>query len=270
MRGLANKRKPIVVVRLNRWMSSQIPSRHGPSNCSFCKHALEERNNTLEGRNSALEEGSTAFEERNIALEERNIALEGTQQCSVCIKYLHLMSMIDPYNAQNNQAKATSRQELDVTALPWANKAEKVPDYAYQLHSHVGKLTVTVINYGERQPGAETVHIRLSRPVEGCDCLDTTNGIAEFSGSGTHLLLYDLFTILVIDVRSMHVRHFALPPRTLFRAVGWEGEAIIGKTHGYAQPISEVKPFGPWPWETIEAEWKAGIGKQLTISPCRL
>ncbi|MFN8441630.1 MAG: hypothetical protein U0175_12700 [Caldilineaceae bacterium] len=148
---------------------------------------------------------------------------------------------------------------LDVAALPWPET--KTPDYAYQLHSQPVDLTVTVVNYGERQPGAETVHLRLSRPVAGVSTFDTTNGVASFSQSGNLLLLHTLFSALVIDCRSMNVWRYTVRNRALFLDLVWEGEQLRGSVIGYGKSMSEAESFGPWSLEEIMQQWQAGLGQ---------
>lgn len=148
---------------------------------------------------------------------------------------------------------------LDVAALPWPET--KTPDYAYQLHSQRVDLTVTVVNYGERQPGAETVHLRLSRPVAGVSIFDTTNGVASFSPSGNLLLLHTLFSALVIDCRSMEVWRYTVRDRALFLNVAWEGEKLRGSIIGYGKSMSEAESFGLWSLEEIMQQWQPGLGQ---------
>jgi hypothetical protein len=77
---------------------------------------------------------------------------------------------------------------------------------------------VTVRNYRERQPGAETIDLCLSRPVAGCSVFHTTNGQARFNPSGARLLLHDFFVIIVIDTLTMTPWRYQLPPRTSFHS----------------------------------------------------
>lgn len=148
---------------------------------------------------------------------------------------------------------------LDVDNLPWPEI--KTPDYAYQLHSQPVDLTVTVVNYGERQPGAETIHLRLSRPVEGVSLFDTTNGEASFSTSGNLLLLHTLFSALVIDCRSMNGWRYTVRDRALFLDLAWKGESVRGRILGYGKQTSEAEPFGPWNLEEIMQQWQPGLGQ---------
>ena len=158
-----------------------------------------------------------------------------------------------------------TRRELGVDVLP--RQDGRAPDYAYQLQSQPGNLTVSVLNYGERQPGAETVHVQFSRPIEGCTCLSTTNGIATFSPSGTRLLLHDLFAIIAIDAHTMKAWHYVLPARTLFLAADWDAELVTGSTLAYGRPTTDAIVFGPWSWEQLVSTWRTGLGEQLTMSP---
>lgn len=70
---------------------------------------------------------------------------------------------------------------------------------------------MTVLNYGERQPGAEDVLLHLSRPVAGQQTFDATNGDATFSASGAYLLLTMPFLLITMDAQTMQAWHFALP-----------------------------------------------------------
>ena len=134
------------------------------------------------------------------------------------------------------------------------------PHYTYQLDSPAGNLTVTMLNYGERQPGAETVDLCLSRPVAGCSVFHTTNGIARFSPSGARLLLHDLFVIILIDTQTMTPWCYQLPTRTLFYGLHWEGEILTGKTLKYGRSVQQADTFGPWDWAAITATWRPGLG----------
>lgn len=83
----------------------------------------------------------------------------------------------------------------------------------------------------------------------------------------THLLLHDLFSIIVVNTHSMKAWHFALPVRNLFLGIRWEGEVIIGKTLGYGRSVSDAELFGPWPWGELILAWHTGLGDRLTMSP---
>jgi hypothetical protein len=133
---------------------------------------------------------------------------------------------------------------------------QRLPDYGMLLTSRPADLQVLVLNYGERQPGAEDVLLKLSRPVMGQEVLDTTNGNASFSTSGRLLALALPFEVIVIQCNDMAARRFALPNRTMLMSAKWADEQLLVRYLAYARPVSEAVTLGPLSWETIVAGWE--------------
>lgn len=158
-----------------------------------------------------------------------------------------------------------SRSELDPANLPWPDVTP--PDYAFQLYSVPANLTVSILNYGERQPGAETIEIRLSASVEGENFFYTTNGNALFSQSGSLLLLHDSFLPIVIDTATLRAWHYKIADRTFLLSPKWDGERLIGSTLGYGKRIPDAEPFGPWSKDDIIQHWQQGLGSWVKTTP---
>jgi hypothetical protein len=164
-----------------------------------------------------------------------------------------------------NQAHipAVTRRGLSRDELAQHPRADRrLPDHGVLLMSVTADLRVMVMNYGERQPGAEDVLLKLSRPVLGLSELDTTNGDAHFSESGRLLVLALPFEVIAIRCEDMHARHFALPNRTMLMSATWNGDQLLVRWLPYARPASETVTLGPLSWEAIAATWAAGLGSQ--------
>lgn len=134
---------------------------------------------------------------------------------------------------------------------------QRLPDHGTLLTSRPADLQVLVLNYGERQPGAEDVLLKLSRPVMGQVLLDTTNGDAHFSPSGLLLAFALPFEVIAIDCASMHARRFALPNRTMLMSAAWEDDRLLVRYLAYARPVSEAMTLGPLSWDAIALGWEA-------------
>lgn len=143
----------------------------------------------------------------------------------------------------------------------------KPPDFIIEHHSHPADLRVTILNYGERQPGAEDVQLHLSRPLTGQQFFDTTNGDATFSASGTHLLLATPFLLIAVDAHTMQAWHYALPDRTMLYHAGWEGERLVGKLIPYGKRADAAIPIGPYTWAEVTAQWQLGVGRAAAFTP---
>ncbi len=134
-----------------------------------------------------------------------------------------------------------------------------LPHYGNELTSHSAELRVTVLNFGERQPGAENVLIKLSRPVLGQQTFHTTNGDASFSASGALLLVQTPFLLISLDAHTMQPWHFALPNRTMLISASWQSEQLTAQMMPYGQRIAQ--PLGPWSWTVITKQWQSGLGR---------
>lgn len=141
------------------------------------------------------------------------------------------------------------------------------PHWLVEHYARSADLRVTVVNYGERQPGAEDVWLHLSRPVAGQQTLDTTNGNAVFSASGAYLLLTMPFLLIAMDAQTMQAWHFALPDRTMLLSAEWAGEQVVGKLLAYGQPTTAASTIGPYPWATITTQWQPGLGPAAVTVP---
>lgn len=161
---------------------------------------------------------------------------------------------------QQNAAVITRWLDPQTDWQPPPNHRADRPHWIVEHYSLVTDLRVTVLNYGERQPGAEDVLLYLSRPVAGQQLFDTTNGDAVFSASGAYVLFTMPFLLIAIDAQSMHTWHFALPNRTMLLSAGWAGEQVVGKLLAYGQPLDAATPIGPYPWTAITTQWQPGLG----------
>ena len=167
--------------------------------------------------------------------------------------------------AMTPQTQAVTRTELDVASLP--QQDGRFADYAYQLYSAPADLTVTLINYGERQPAAETVEIRLSRGIAGEESFSTTNGNALFSESGQILLLHDSFLLIVVETRSMSAWHFPVGERIFLVGAHWQGEQLYFSRLPYGRPSSETETLGPLSLQEIIRECDLGVGRWSSRKP---
>jgi len=143
----------------------------------------------------------------------------------------------------------------------------KPPDFMLEHHSHPADLRVTILNYGERQPGAEDVELQLSRPLAGQQRFDTTNGDAIFSASGAYLLLATPFLLIAIDAHAMQAWHYALPDRTMLYHAGWEGERLMAQMIPYGKRADGAIAIGPYTWAEVTAQWQPGIGRAAAFTP---
>lgn len=143
----------------------------------------------------------------------------------------------------------------------------KSPDFIIEHHSHPADLRVKILNYGERQPGAEDVALQLSRPLAGQQIFDTTNGDATFSASGAYLLLATPFLLIAIDAHTMQAWHYALPDRTMLYNAGWEGERVVGKMIPYGKRMEAALTIGPYTWAEVMVQWQPGIGRAAAFTP---
>jgi hypothetical protein len=143
----------------------------------------------------------------------------------------------------------------------------KPPDLIIEHHSHSADLRVTILNYGERQPGAEDVQLHLSRPLAGQQIFDTTNGDATFSASGAYLLLATPFLLIAIDAHIMQAWHYALPDRTMLYNAGWEGERLVGKLIPYGKRADAAITIGPYTWAEVTDQWQPGLGRAAAFTP---
>lgn len=153
----------------------------------------------------------------------------------------------------------------DLPSLPGA--PQHPPDYIIEHHAPAADLRVLVINYGERQPGAEELFLWLSRPVAGYQCIATTNGDAEFSPHGTYLLLRSPFLLVVIETQTLAARHYRLPDRTMLLSTDWEGERLVVRLVGYSQPSAAATTLGPFTWADLSAHWQPGLGQAPAFQP---
>lgn len=142
----------------------------------------------------------------------------------------------------------------------------KPPDYIIEHHSHPADLRVTILNYGERQPGAEDVQLHLSRPLAGQQIFDTTNGDATFSASGAYLLLATPFLLIAVDAHTMQAWHYALPDRTMLYHAGWEGERLAGKMIPYGKRVDAAIMIGPYTWAEVTDQWQPGVGRAAAFT----
>ena len=145
----------------------------------------------------------------------------------------------------------------------------KPPDFIIEHHSHPAELRVTILNYGERQPGAEDVQLQLSRPLAGQQIFDTTNGDASFSTSGAYLLLTTPFLLIAIEAHTMQAWHYALPDRTMLYHAGWEGERLVGKMIPYGKRADAAITIGPYTWTEVTTAWQPGLGHAPAFTPRR-
>lgn len=162
-----------------------------------------------------------------------------------------------------NQAHipAVTRRHLRHDELAQHPRADRrPPDHGMLLTSHPADLKVLVMNYGERQPGAEDVLLKLSRPVMGHSELDTTNGDAHFSTSGRLLAFALPFEVIAVECASMQARHFALPDRTMLMSAAWDEDQLLVRWLPYARPANEAVTLGPLSWDAITATWATGLG----------
>ena len=143
---------------------------------------------------------------------------------------------------------------------PVPNGRTDQPHWLVEHYSLVADLRVTILNYGERQPGAEDVQLQLSRPVAGQQIFDTTNGDAAFSASGAYLLFTMPFLLIALDAQRMQAWHFALPDRTMLLSAGWVGEQVVGKLLAYGKPATAASAIGPYAWAAITTQWQPGLG----------
>ncbi len=149
---------------------------------------------------------------------------------------------------------------------PPSNGRGDQPHWLVEHFSLVADLRVTILNYGERQPGAEDVRLHLSRPVAGQQIFDTTNGDAAFSASGIYLLFTMPFLLIAIDAQRMQAWHFALPDRTMLLSAGWAGEQVVGKLLAYGKPADAATLIGPYTWAAITTQWQPGLGPAGTAT----
>jgi hypothetical protein len=143
----------------------------------------------------------------------------------------------------------------------------KPPDFIIEHHSYPADLRVTILNYGERQPGAEDVQLHLSRPLAGQQIFDTTNGDATFSASGAYLLLATPFLLIAIDAHTMQAWHYALPNRTMLYHAGWEEERLAGKMIPYGKRAEAAITIGPYTWAEVTSQWQPGPGRAAAFTP---
>ena len=165
-----------------------------------------------------------------------------------------------PVNAETAAPAVTSRWLDPKTAWqPLPGMPTKLPDFIIEHYSHPADLRVTVLNYGERQPGAEDVVLHMSRLLAGQQLFHTTNGDASFSASGAYLLLAMPFLLIAVDAQTMQAWHFALPDRTMLLSAGWAGEQVVGKLLAYGKPTDAATLIGPYTWDAITTQWQAGL-----------
>lgn len=156
---------------------------------------------------------------------------------------------------------AVTQRHLGADELaPFRDPKSGVPHYGVEHISHTADLRATVLNYGERQPGAETVLLRLSRAIDGLRNIWTTNGEAQFSPSGMLLALNLPFQVIVIDAATMRARHYALPYRTMLLSANWDAERFAARYLAYGKPSSAAETLGPLTWADIVQQWPAGLG----------
>ncbi|MEZ4865833.1 MAG: hypothetical protein R3C14_31255 [Caldilineaceae bacterium] len=165
-----------------------------------------------------------------------------------------------------------TRRNLDPATHwePLAGESLQRPDFIIELYSLPADLRVTIHNHGERQPGAETIYLHLSRPVAGQQRLHTTNGGAIFSESGLYLLLHTPFLLIAIDAQTRQAWHYRLPPRTMLLTCGWEAERIVGKMVPYGKRAADAESIGPWSWTMITHQWQPGLGSVADSSVVRI
>ncbi|MCE7982628.1 MAG: hypothetical protein DYG89_15695 [Caldilinea sp. CFX5] len=168
-----------------------------------------------------------------------------------------------PANAETEAPTVTTRWLDPKTEWqPSPGTPTKLPDFIVEHYSQPADLRVMILNYGERQPGAEDVVVQLSRPVAGQQLFHTTNGDAAFSASGDYLLLAMPFLLIVIDAHTMQAWHYPLPNRTMLLNAGWEGDRLRGAMLAYGKRTEEAETLGPWEWAEIIAQWSPGVGPQ--------
>ena len=135
------------------------------------------------------------------------------------------------------------------------------PHFMIEHYSRPADLRVTILNFGERQPGAEDILLQLSRPVAGQQHFDTTNGDATFSASGAYLLLAMPFLLVAIDAHTLDAWHYTLPDRTMLLSAGWTGECVVGRLIAYGKRADDAEPLGPWAWAELIRTWQPGLGR---------
>lgn len=137
----------------------------------------------------------------------------------------------------------------------------RLPHFISEHYSQPADLRVLVLNYGERQPGAEDILLYLNRPVAGEQYFDTTNGAAFFSASGAYLLLTMPFLLIAIDAYTLQAWHYTLPDRTMLLSAGWSAECVVGQLVAYGKRTDEAEPLGPWTWGELTRTWPPGLGR---------
>lgn len=159
-------------------------------------------------------------------------------------------------------AEAVTVRQLDPATdwQPMAGEDLQRPDYIVEHYSRPADLRVAVQNHGERQPGAETVYLQLSRPVEGQQRFRTTNGDACFSQSGRLLLLKGPFLLIAVDAHTLQAWHYRLRMRTMLLGAQWQGEELAVRIIGYGQRVADAEVLGPWGWTHITTTWTPGLG----------
>lgn len=159
-----------------------------------------------------------------------------------------------------NSPPVTQRHLREDELAAYRDPLSGAPHYGIEYISHPADLRITVLNYGERQPGAETVLLRLSRPIEGLRNVWTTNGDACFSPSGRLLALNLPFQVIVIDGTTLQARHVALPDRTMLLGANWDGERFVARYLAYGKPSSAAVTLGPLTSADIAQHWQTGLG----------
>ncbi|MEZ4737149.1 MAG: hypothetical protein R3E79_59475 [Caldilineaceae bacterium] len=183
--------------------------------------------------------------------------------------YAMVLNPIQPPAASAVLLPAVTTRRLDPKA-EWQSPPglpAQPPAFLIEHHSQPADLRVTILNYGERQPGAETVLLYLSRPVAGHQIFATTNGDAAFSASGAYLLLSTPFLLVAIDAHTRQAWHYVLPNRTMLLNAGWEGERLVGKLVGYGKSVDAATTIGPYTWAELTAQWQPGLGRAATFTP---
>ncbi len=159
-----------------------------------------------------------------------------------------------------NSPPVTQRHLREDELAAHRDATSGTPHYGVEHISHPADLRVTVLNYGERQPGAETVLLRLSRAIDGMRSIWTTNGDAHFSSSGRLLALHLPFQLIVIDASALQARHFALPDRTMLLGANWDDERFVARYLAYGKASSAAATLGPLTWADITQHWQIGLG----------
>ncbi len=161
---------------------------------------------------------------------------------------------------QLSRLPVTQRHLRAAELAAHCDAASGAPHYGVEHISHTADLRATVLNYGERQPGAETVLLRLSRAVDGLRSIWTTNGDAQFSASGALLALNLPFQVIVIDAATLQARHCALPNRTMLLGAHWDGERFVARYLAYGKSSDAATTIGPLAWADVVQQWHAGLG----------